>query len=226
MPANNIAELIALAKKDPGKLDFASTGIGTSTHLSGMLFATMAGIKINPVPYKGVAPALTDLIGGQVPLMFCPMAGAVGFVHSGNVRALAVTGSTRSPLFPDLPTVAEAGLPGYEAELHYGIVAPGGTPPAIIAKLNKALNAALGRRRRQKPHGRRRHRAAADHAGGLRGRYRHRGSEVFEDRENVRRQAGVNAGNVSTSFSVIASEAKQSRTAPQLWIASSLCSSQ
>jgi tripartite-type tricarboxylate transporter receptor subunit TctC len=78
-----------------------------------------------------------------VPLMFCPMAGAVGFVHSGNVRALAVTGSNRSPLFPDVPTVAEAGLPGYEAELHYGIVAPGGTPPSIIAKLNKALNAAL-----------------------------------------------------------------------------------
>jgi tripartite-type tricarboxylate transporter receptor subunit TctC len=143
VPAHNIAELIALAKKDPGKLDFASTGIGTSTHLSGMLFAIMAGIKINPVPYKGVAPALTDLIGGQVPLMFCPMAGAVGFVHSGNVRALAVTGSARSPLFPDVPTVAEAGLPGYEAELHYGIVAPGGTPPAIIAKLNRALNAAL-----------------------------------------------------------------------------------
>ncbi|HZC58279.1 MAG TPA: tripartite tricarboxylate transporter substrate binding protein [Xanthobacteraceae bacterium] len=143
VPAHNIAELIALAKKDPGNLDFASTGVGTSTHLSGMLFATMAGIKINPVPYKGVAPALTDLIGGEVPLMFCPMAGAVGFVRSGNVRALAVTGATRSPLFPDLPTVAEAGLPGYEAELHYGIVAPGGTPPSIIAKLNKALNAAL-----------------------------------------------------------------------------------
>jgi tripartite-type tricarboxylate transporter receptor subunit TctC len=143
VPAHNIAELIALARKEPGKLDFASTGIGTSTHLSGMLFATMAGIQINPVPYKGVAPALTDLIGGQVPLMFCPMAGAVGFVPSGNVRALAVTGSTRSPLFPDVPTVAEAGLPGYEAELHYGIVAPGGTPAPIIAKLNKALNSAL-----------------------------------------------------------------------------------
>ena len=130
VPAQNIAELIALAKKDPGKLDFASTGIGTSTHLSAMLFATMAGIKINPVPYKGVAPALTDLIGGQVPLMFCPMASAVGFVQAGNVRALAVTGATRSPSFPDLPTVAEAGLPGYVAELHYGLLAPGGTPRA------------------------------------------------------------------------------------------------
>ncbi len=143
VPAHNIAELIALAKQEPGKLDFASTGIGTSTHLSAMLFATMAGIKINPVPYKGVAPALTDLIGGQVPLMFCPMASAVGFVQAKSARALAVTGATRSPLFPDLPTVAEAGLSGYVAELHYGIVAPGGTPPAIISKLNAALNAAL-----------------------------------------------------------------------------------
>jgi tripartite-type tricarboxylate transporter receptor subunit TctC len=143
VPAHSIAELIALAKQAPGKLDFASTGIGTSTHLSAMLFATMAGVTINPVPYKGVAPALTDLIGGQVPLMFCPITSAVGFVKAGSVRALAVTGATRSPSFPDLPTVADAGLPGYAAELHYGLLAPGGTPPAIIAKLNKVLNAAL-----------------------------------------------------------------------------------
>jgi tripartite-type tricarboxylate transporter receptor subunit TctC len=143
VPARSIAELIALAKQEPGKIDFASTGVGTSTHLSAMLFATMAGVQINPVPYKGVAPALTDLIGGQVPLMFCPMASAVGFVQAGTVRALAVTGATRSPSFPDLPTVAEAGLPGYAAELHYGLLAPGGTPAAIVAKLNAALNAAL-----------------------------------------------------------------------------------
>jgi tripartite-type tricarboxylate transporter receptor subunit TctC len=143
VPAKSIAELIALAKREPGKIDFASTGIGTSTHLSAMLFATTAGIKINPVPYKGVAPALTDLIGGQVPLMFCPMASAVGFVQAGTVRALAVTGAERSPSFPDLPTVAEAGVPGYAAELHYGLLAPGGTPRAIVMKLNAALNAAL-----------------------------------------------------------------------------------
>jgi tripartite-type tricarboxylate transporter receptor subunit TctC len=143
MPANSIAELIALAKQAPGKLDFASTGIGTSTHLAAMLFAAMAGVTINPVPYKGVAPALTDLIGGQVPLMFCPITSAVGFVKAGSIRALAVTGSARSPSFPELPTVAEAGLPGYAAELHYGLLAPGGTAPAIVAKLNTALNAAL-----------------------------------------------------------------------------------
>jgi len=143
LPAHSIAELIALAKEQPGKIDFASTGIGTSTHLAAALFAAMAKVTLTAVPYKGVAPALTDLIGGQVALMFCPMAGAFGFVRSGDVRALAVTGAHRSALFPDVPTVAEAGLPGYEAVLHYGIVAPGGTPSTIVGKLNAALNAAL-----------------------------------------------------------------------------------
>ena len=103
----------------------------------------MAGIKLTAVPYKGVAPALTDLMGDHVPLMFCPTTGVVGLVQEGKVRALAVTGATRSPLFPDLPTVAEAGLPGYEAVLHYGLVAPAGTPHEIVARLNAALNAAL-----------------------------------------------------------------------------------
>ena len=143
VPAHSIAELIALAKKEPGKLDFASTGTGTSTHLAAALFATMADVKLTAVPYKGVAPALTDLMGGQVALMFCPMASVVGLVREGNLRALAVTGARHSALFPELPTVAEAGLPGYEAVLHYGIVAPAGTPPEIVAKLNTALNTAL-----------------------------------------------------------------------------------
>ena len=143
VPVHSAAELIALAKKEPGKLDFASTGIGTSTHLAAVLFAAMAEVKLNAVPYKGVAPALTDLLGGQVALMFCPMASVVGQVGAGSLRAIAVTGVERSPLFPDLPTVAEAGLPGYAAELHYGLVAPAGTPGDVIAKLNGALNNAL-----------------------------------------------------------------------------------
>jgi tripartite-type tricarboxylate transporter receptor subunit TctC len=143
VPAHSITELIALARQEPGKLDFASTGTGTSTHLAAELFATMADVTLTAVPYKGVAPALTDLMGGQVALMFCPVTSAVGFVRAGNVRALAVTGAKRSTLFPDLPTVAEAGLPGYAAELHYGLVAPAGTPPDVIAKLNGALNNAL-----------------------------------------------------------------------------------
>lgn len=143
VPAYSIAELVALAKSKPEGLDFASTGTGTSTHLAAALFAEMAGIKLNAIPYKGVAPAITDLMGGQVPLMFCPTASVVGLVRQGRLRALAVTGASRSPLFPDLPTVAEAGLPGYVAELHYGLVAPGGTPPEIVARLNHALNGAL-----------------------------------------------------------------------------------
>jgi tripartite-type tricarboxylate transporter receptor subunit TctC len=142
-PLHSIADLIAFGRAQPGKLDFASTGTGTSTHLSGQLFAAMAGIKLTAVPYKGVAPALTDLMGGQVALMFCPMASVVGLAHGGQVRVLAVTGAQRSLLFPEAPTVAEAGLPGYVAELHYGLVAPGSTSPDIIAKLNTVLNDVL-----------------------------------------------------------------------------------
>jgi tripartite-type tricarboxylate transporter receptor subunit TctC len=143
VPAHSVAELIALAKSEPGKLNFASTGIGTSTHLSAELFAAMANVKLNAVPYKGVAPAVTDLMAGQVSLMFCPTASVIGLVRQGQVRALATTGAKRSPLFPDLPTVAEAGLPGYDAELHYGLVVPAGTPAEIVTRLNVALNNAL-----------------------------------------------------------------------------------
>ena len=143
LPVHSMADLIALAKQEPGKLNFASTGTGTSTHLAAELFAAMAGVKITAIPYKGVAPAVTDLLGEHVDLMFCPSASVVGLVRGHKLRALAVTGTKRSPLFPDLPTVAETGLAGYAAELHYGIVAPAGTPAPIVAKLNAALDGAL-----------------------------------------------------------------------------------
>jgi tripartite-type tricarboxylate transporter receptor subunit TctC len=143
LPAHSIAELIALAEAAPSKLNFASTGAGTSTHLAALLFASMAGVKLTAIPYKGVAPAVTDLLGEHVDLMFCPTASVTGLVHEGKLRALAVTSAKRSPLFPQAPSVAEAGLPGYAAELHYGIVAPAGTPRPIVDKLNAALNAAL-----------------------------------------------------------------------------------
>jgi tripartite-type tricarboxylate transporter receptor subunit TctC len=143
VPARSIAELIELAKKTPGKLDFASTGSGSSVHLAAELFASMAGVKLNHVPYRGTAPALTDLLGGHVGLMFSTMPSALGLVRDGKVRALAVTGPKRSANFPDLPTVAEAGLPGYEAVLHYGLVAAAGTPRPIVDKLNAALREAL-----------------------------------------------------------------------------------
>ena len=143
LPAHSIPELIALAKKDPGKLTFASAGTGSGIHLAAEYFATLAGIKLIHVPYKGSGPALTDLVGGHVSMYFSSLPPAVGLMKDGKVRALAVTGAKRSPLFPDLPTVAETGLPGYEAVLHYGIVAPAGTPKPVIDKLSAALRAAV-----------------------------------------------------------------------------------
>ena len=143
VPAKSIGELIALGKRDPGRLNYASAGAGSGIHLGSELFATMAGIKLTHIPYKGSSPALTDLIGGHVAIYFSSLPPAIALVKEGKVRALAVTGPQRSASFPDLPTVAEAALPGYEAVLHYGIVAPAGTPRPIIDKLNAALNAAL-----------------------------------------------------------------------------------
>jgi tripartite-type tricarboxylate transporter receptor subunit TctC len=141
VPAHSIKELIALAGKQP--LNFASAGSGSGMHLGTELFASMAGISLTHVPYKGTGPALTDLLGGHVAIYFSSLPPAIGLVKEGKLRALAVTGPDRSPIFPDLPTVAEAGLPGYQAVLHYGIVAPVGTPAPIVEKLNKALRAAL-----------------------------------------------------------------------------------
>jgi tripartite-type tricarboxylate transporter receptor subunit TctC len=139
----SVGELIARAKAAPGKLTFASTGGGNSVQLAAELFAALAGVALTQIPYRGNAPALTDLLGGQVDMMFSPLPAAVGLVHESRVRALAVTGGTRSPLFPDLPTIAQAGLPGYESELHYGIVAPAGVSRPIVDKLNAALRGAL-----------------------------------------------------------------------------------
>jgi tripartite-type tricarboxylate transporter receptor subunit TctC len=141
--AKSIGELIALGKRDPGRLNYASAGAGSGIHLSSELFSAMAGVTLTHIPYKGSSPALTDLIGGHVAIYFSSLPPAIALVREGKVRALAVTGPKRSESFPDLPTVAEAALPGYEAVLHYGIVAPAGTPRAIVDKLNAALNAAL-----------------------------------------------------------------------------------
>ena len=143
LPVKSIPELIAYAKANPGKLNYASAGSGSGIHLGTEYFLSMAGIRITHIPYKGSGPALTDLVGGHVSIYFSSLPPAVGLVKDGKVRALAVTASKRSAIFPDLPTVAEAGLPGYDAVLHYGIVAPAGTPRAIIEKLNAALRAAV-----------------------------------------------------------------------------------
>lgn len=142
IPAKTVPELLAVAKKDPGKFTYASAGVGSGIHLGAELFAYMGGVKLVHVPYKGTGPALTDLLGGHVSMYFSSLPSAIGLVKDGKVRALAVTGTKRSDVFPDVPTVAET-LPGFEAVLRYGIVAPAGTPRPIVDKLNAALRQAL-----------------------------------------------------------------------------------
>ena len=143
VPAKSVQELIALAKAKPGTLNYASSGNGQSTHLSAELFATMAGIKMNHIPYKGSAPALTDVMGGQASLMFDTMLSAMPQVKNGKLRAIAVTSASRSPAAPEVPTVAESGLPGYEAIAWNGLLVPAGTPADVVAKLNAELKKAL-----------------------------------------------------------------------------------
>ena len=142
-PVKTAADLIALAKAKPGEINFGSAGVGTLTHIAAELFFSMAGVKLLHIPYKGSGPVLADLLGGHIPMSFTPIPAAHGHVKNGTLRAVAVTSKSRTPLMPEVPTVAESGLPGYEAVLHYGLLAPRGTPRPIIDKLNKELRAAL-----------------------------------------------------------------------------------
>lgn len=139
LPARNVAELIALAKARPGKLNFASTGVGATPHLAGELFKASAGVDIGHIPYKGSAPALTDLMGGQVDLMFEQIPAALPHVRAGKLRALAVGSAHRVAALAELPTVAESGLPGFDVSSWFGIMAPAGTPPAVVAMLQAEL---------------------------------------------------------------------------------------
>jgi tripartite-type tricarboxylate transporter receptor subunit TctC len=141
-PAKTVPEFIAYAKANPGKINMASGGIGTSTHVAGELFKMMTGVSMAHVPYRGTAPVITDLLGGQVQVCFDPITGSVGYIRAGNLRALAVTTATRSDALPDIPTVGEF-VPGYEATQWFGIGAPDKTPADIIDKLNKEINSGL-----------------------------------------------------------------------------------
>jgi tripartite-type tricarboxylate transporter receptor subunit TctC len=143
VPAHSLTELIALAKANPGKLNFASSGYGLAAHLAGELFKTQAHIDIVHVPYKGSAPALQDIIAGSEQMMFATTSGVMGFLNNKQVRALAVTTLKRTPTLPDVPTMDEAGLPGFEATTWHGLVAPAGTPKGIIDTLNRATLEAL-----------------------------------------------------------------------------------
>ena len=134
-PARNIKDLIAMAREKPGAVNFGSAGVGSQVHLAGENFANAAGIDVTHVPYKGEAPAYTDLMGHQTQFMVGNFAAASALLGKGRLRALAVTGKTRSPLLPDVPTAAESGLPGFENTGWFGLLAPAGTPPAVLAKI-------------------------------------------------------------------------------------------
>ena len=144
LPANNLKEFIALAKSRPGQLNYASVSAGGTTHLAGETLNLMAGIKTQHVPYKGAGPALTDLIGGQVQFSFTAPTPALPFVKSGQLKALAVSGDTRLPALPEVPTFAEAGLPGFQARLWFGILARAGTPKEIVDKIAADVGAIMG----------------------------------------------------------------------------------
>jgi tripartite-type tricarboxylate transporter receptor subunit TctC len=140
-PAKSVADLISLAKRDPGKLNMGTSAIGTGGYLCAELFKSTAGAELQIVPYKGTAPLMNDLVGGHIPVAFGVLPPAISNIEAGNLRALAVTSLTRFSLLPDVPTVAESGLPGFEAVLHYGLLAPKGTPAPVIDRLNAALRA-------------------------------------------------------------------------------------
>ena len=141
LPVHSVTELIALAKEKPGQLNYASAGIGSFQHLGGELFKLTAGINMVHVPYKGGGPAMTDVLGGYTKIMFSSMVQTTPFVLNGQLRALGTSGAKRNPALPDVPTIAEAGLPGYEATNWWGVVAPAGTPPEIVEKLHTEIAA-------------------------------------------------------------------------------------
>jgi tripartite-type tricarboxylate transporter receptor subunit TctC len=142
-PAKTVADFIEMAKKDPGALPMGASAIGTGSYMSAQLFSAMTGVKLNIVAYRGLAPFLTDLLGGHVPVGFSVIPPAYSNIQGGNLRPLAVSSSTRLSSMPDVPTVAEAGVPGFESSVIYGVLAPSGTSPDIVAKVNKALQTAM-----------------------------------------------------------------------------------
>lgn len=143
VPAGNLKELIALAKAKPGQVNFASAGVGSIGHLTGELLNNLAGVKMVHIPYKGSGQAITDLLGGNVQLMFSGFSSTLSHIRSGRLRALAVTGAQRSPAAPDVPTIAESGFPGFEATAWYGVLAPAGTPKAVVLRLHDDVVKAL-----------------------------------------------------------------------------------
>jgi tripartite-type tricarboxylate transporter receptor subunit TctC len=143
VPANSVAELIAYIKTKPGGINYGSSGVGGAAHLAGEMFKTAAGVQLTHIPYKGAAPAMTDLLGGQVPMVFDPIPTSLPHVRGGRIKALAITSAQRTPLMPEVPTVAESGLPGFEVAAWFGLYAPAATPADVVGKLNAEVNRAL-----------------------------------------------------------------------------------
>src|SRR3954449_3688242 len=143
LPVKNVRELVALAKEKPGELDYASAGVGSFQHLGGELFKLTAGVNLQHVPYKGGGPAMQDVIAGHVKIMFSSLVQTTPFIQSGQLRALGVGGRKRNPILPDVPTIAEAGVPGYEANNWWGVMAPAGTPKEIVDRLYKDIQEVL-----------------------------------------------------------------------------------
>ncbi len=144
LPVRSVKDLVALAKRSPGKIDYVSSGSGTSGHLAMALFTSLTGIDVVHVPYKSIAQAQADLVAGQVPLFFPTIPGALPFIHAKRVRALGVSSEKRSPALPDVPTIAEAGVPGYEASAWYPILTPAGTPRPVVDRINAAVASSIG----------------------------------------------------------------------------------
>ena len=185
IPAKTLAEFIALAKQEPGKFTYASGGAGSPAHLGPELLASIAGIKLTHVPYKGTGPAIADLLGGHVSMTFSSLPPALGLVRDGKARPLAITSATRSRLLPDVPTVAET-LPGYESAQRYGIVAPAQYAARDRGAAQRGAARGARLRRRDRAHRRRGRRADAGHAGRVRGRDRARRGEMVEDHPRAR----------------------------------------
>jgi tripartite-type tricarboxylate transporter receptor subunit TctC len=143
VPVKTLADLVALARAKPGALSFASSGVGSTNHLTAEIFKRQAHISIQHIPYKGGGPALVDVVGGQVTAMFATLPSAVPLIRAGKLRALVVTGAHRSPALPDVPTSKQAGMPGLVVTTWNGVLAPAGTPPAVVARLHRALAAAV-----------------------------------------------------------------------------------
>ncbi|MCC7483695.1 MAG: tripartite tricarboxylate transporter substrate binding protein, partial [Burkholderiales bacterium] len=143
VPVNSVSDLVRLAKGSPGKLSYASPGIGSSVHLTGELFQIMAGVNLVHIPYKGAGAALADVVAGRVEMMFSAIPGVIPFIRSGRLKGLAVTSAARSVGLPDVPTIGESGVPGFDMSGWYGLVAPRATPAAIVRALNKSVNEAM-----------------------------------------------------------------------------------